>query len=100
MSRFKEEIENILDCIEQTDNQDYLIGALVTFEWASKLRADSPSEFWKERFSKRSDANAHILADLLMECETAYRLWKRHFPNDISLDRFIEKARVVLSPKL
>lgn len=37
------------------------------------------------------------LHDLLEECETSYRLWKNHFPNDTSLDQFIAKARYVLS---
>ena len=33
---------------------------------------------------------------LLEQCEMAYRLWKRHYPNDITLDRFIEMTRRLL----
>jgi hypothetical protein len=32
----------------------------------------------------------------LEQCEMAYRLWKRNFPNDITLDRFAEMARRLL----
>lgn len=38
--------------------------------------------------------------NLLEKSETAYRLWKRNFPNDITLEPFIEIARSVLLPIL
>lgn len=38
------------------------------------------------------------VALLLSQCEDAYRHWKGHFPNDITLDPFIELARKVLVP--